>query len=197
GGSPGQQGPPGSGLQSFLQQLNQMAGQQEGINQQTQKLGNQGSLSAEQQAQMGRLAGEQSAVQKSMEQLQKEQEQMTGGKTNTLGDLSKIADDMQSVIKDMQDNNVNPETIRRQERILSRMLDAQRSQQDRDFDNKRQGKAGTDVTRESPADLPNALTQQQDHSNDLLHLLEQGYTKDYENRIKKYFELLQKTSQPR
>ncbi|HZV13488.1 MAG TPA: DUF4175 family protein [Candidatus Kapabacteria bacterium] len=195
GGSPGQQGPPNGGLQSFLQQLNEMAGQQEGINQQTQKLGNQGSLTQEQQQEMGRIAGEQSTVQKSLEQLQKEQEQMTGGKKNTLGDLSKIADDMQSVIKDMQDNNVNPETIRRQERILSRLLDAQRSQQDRDYDKKREGKAGTDMTRESPADLPSSLTQQQDRSNDLLHLLEQGYTKDYEERIKKYFEALQKTAQ--
>jgi hypothetical protein len=171
-----------------------MAGEQEGINQQTQKLGNQGSLSAEQQAEMGRIAGEQGTVQKSLEQLQKEQQQMTGGRKNTLGDLNKIAEDMQSVINDMRNNNVNPETIRRQERILSRLLDAQRSQNDRDFDNKREGKAGTDVTRESPADLPGSLTRQQDHSNDLLRLLEQGYTKDYENRIKKYFEALQKTS---
>jgi len=196
GNQPG--GSSGGNMESFMQQLNDMAGQQEGINGQTQKLGNMnpGSLSMEQQAQLGRLAGQQAAVQQSLEKMQKEQSEMTGGKKNTLGDLNKIADEMQEVIKDMQSGNVSPETIRRQERILSRMLDAQRSQQERDFDKKREGKAGDDATRQSPDELPDTLTRQADAHKDMLRLLEQGYTKDYEERIKKYFEALEKNQTP-
>ncbi len=196
GNNPGSGSPGGDGMQSFMQQLGQMAGEQEGINGQTQKMGNMnpGSLSMEQQAQMGRIAGQQAAVQQSLQKLQEKQDEMTGGKKNTLGDLNKIADEMQEVVKDMQNNNVNPETIRKQERILSRLLDASRSQHERDFDKNREGKTGQDVVRNSPDALPSALTQPKTSQDDVLRLLEQSYTKDYEERIKKYFEALQKAN---
>lgn len=185
----GEQQGSGGGMQSFMQQLNKMAGEQEQINGMTQKLGNQGSMSMQQQAEMQRLAGQQQAVKQSLEELRRQQDQLTGGKKNTLGDLNKIAEEMQEVINEMRSGNIKPETIQRQEKILSRLLDAQRSTHERDFDKKREGKSGQAAgDRQSPAALPDMTKSRS--IEEQLRLQEAGYSKDYERRIKRYFESL-------
>ena len=63
------------GFMSLMQQLQQLAGQQEGLNAITQKLGEHGALSMEQQAELSRLAAQQEAIHKSLEQLAQEAQQ--------------------------------------------------------------------------------------------------------------------------
>jgi hypothetical protein len=182
----------GGGMGSLMQQLQLMAGHQMGINMQTQALG-QGSLGMEQAAQAARLAMEQEAIRKSLEQLDREAK-ASGEQQRILGDLGKIAEEMREVVENLQQQNVNPETLRKQERILSRMLDAARSMRERDYEQRRQGRPATQFTRRSPADLdPAALDGANRLREDLLRALEQGYSKDYQELIRKYFELLQKT----
>jgi len=41
---------------------------------------------------------------------------------------------MNEVVKNLEQNNVNPETIKKQERILSRLLDASKSTRERDYE---------------------------------------------------------------
>jgi hypothetical protein len=79
---------------------------------------------------------EQEAVRKSLEQLNKEA-QAGGEQKNMLGDLDKIAEEMKEVVQNLTQNNVNPETLRKQERILSRLLDASKSMRERDYEKKR------------------------------------------------------------
>jgi hypothetical protein len=73
------------------------------------------------------------------------------------------------------------------------MLDAQRSMRERDYEKRRKSESGTDIARQSPGALD--LTTQEGRSKlqqDLLRALEEGYSKDYEELIRKYFEALQK-----
>jgi hypothetical protein len=181
------QGGQGMGMAGLMQRLQQMSGQQQGINQGTQGLG----MSPQQAAEMSRLAGEQGMVRKSLEQLAKEAAQ-SGDLSKMLGDLSKIAQEMREVQTDLAQGNVNPETLRKQERILSRLLDSQRSARERDFEKKRKAESGREVARKSPGAVD--LSTQQGKTRfrqDMLKALEEGYTKDYEELIKKYFELLE------
>ncbi len=99
----------GTGMGSLLQQLQMMAAQQQSINMQTQSM--------QQAADAARLAVEQEAVRKSLEQLNKEA-QASSDQKKILGDLDKIAGDMKEVVQNLEQNNVNPETVRKQERIL-------------------------------------------------------------------------------
>lgn len=187
------QGGGGMGMAGLLQQLQQMAGTQMGINAQTQSLmGEGGGISPQQAAEWARLAGEQGAVQKSLEELTREAEQ-TDELSRLLGDLDKIAEEMREVQTDMEQNDVNPETLRKQERIFSRLLDSQRSMRERDYEKRRRAESGKTVIRRSPADID--LTTQEGRSKlyqELLRVLEQNYSKDYEELIRKYFEALEK-----
>ena len=101
---------------------------------------------------------------------------------------------MQEVIRDMKDKNVDENTLQKQERILSRLLDAQRSMRERDFEKQRKSNVGKDFTRQSPKEIDfNSLEGKNKLQQDLLKAIEAGYAKDYENIIRKYFESLNKT----
>jgi hypothetical protein len=174
----------GSGMGGLMQQLQMMAGQQQSINAQTQSM--------QQAAEAARLAVEQEAVRKSLEQLNKEA-QASGEQKKMLGDLDKIAEEMREVVQNLSQNNVNPETLRKQERILSRLLDASKSMRERDYEKKRKATTGTQVARRGPGELdPSLLEGKNKLLEDLLKSLEHGYSKDYQELIRKYFDALQK-----
>ncbi len=140
---------------------------------------------------MARLAGEQGMVRKSLEQLQREAAS-AGDLQKMLGDLSTVAREMREVQTDLALGIVNPETTQKQDRILSRLLDAQRSTRERDFEKRRRSESGRDVARTAPGPLD--LTSQEGRNRlrrDLLKALEQGYSRDYEELIKKYFDALE------
>jgi len=177
-----------SGMQQLLDRLSQMASQQQGINQQTMQLGmGQQQMSLHQQAAMARLAAEQSALRKSLEQLSQE----FGNRSEILGSLDKIAEDMKDVVGDLQSKNIDRKTVDRQRQILSRLLDAQRSIQQRDYSRKRKAETGKEYFTKSPLQLPDNYGEKHlKLREDLLKALKQGYTRDYQDLIKKYFEAL-------
>ncbi len=183
-----QGGSSGMGMAGFMQRLQQMTSQQQGINQGTQNLGG---MTPQQAAEMGRLAGEQGMVRKSLEQLAREAAQ-TGELSKMLGDLNRAAQEMREVQTDLAQGNVNPETIRKQERILSRLLDSQRSARERDFEKKRLAESGKDIRRTGPQELNVAGKDKEKLRRDLLKAMEEGYAKDYQDIIRKYFEALER-----
>lgn len=175
----------GTGMGGLLQQLQMLAGKQESINMQT--------LQMQQAAEAARIAVGQEAVRKSLEQLAKEAE-ASGEQKRVLGDLDKIAEDMKEVVRNLEQNNVNPETIHRQERILSRLLDASKSMRERDYEKRRKAETGKEIARRSPGELDASTLEGGNRIlDDLLKALQQGYSKDYQELIRKYFEALQKT----
>ena len=179
-----------SGGGSLLQQLRRMAGEQQSINMRTEQLSQGQGLSQQQIQEMGRLAKQQAAVQKSLEELNKEAEG-NSGKNRIMGDLQKIADEMKEVVENLEQNNVNPNTIKQQQRILSRMLDAQTSMRERDYEQRRTSTAGATPVRRSPAELQEESAQNRQRR-DLLKAIEEGYSKDYQDLIRKYYDALDK-----
>lgn len=185
------QGGAGGGLQFLLQQLNQLAMQQLGLNQATQELLQK--LSLQQQAEMARLAAQQELIRKSLQELMKEAE-ISGNRGKILGDLNKIAEEMKEVVSDLESNNLTEETVRKQDRILSRLLDAQRSIHERDFEKRRESRPGQDIVRESPPEI-NLQEDRDKIFQELLKAIREGYHRDYEALIKKYIELLRSLQQ--
>ncbi|MHB1688543.1 MAG: DUF4175 family protein [Ignavibacteriaceae bacterium] len=184
----------GSGMMSLMQQLQQMAGQQMSLNNLTQMLQKEMSrnMSAQQQAELQRLAQQQEMLRKSLEQLNKEA-QKSGESKKIPANLDDIAKKMQEIVKNLSSDNLNDKTVQQQEHILSRLLDAQRSINERDFENKRETTAGKDVVRQSPAELNLSSQKEQNKIKDeLIKAAQEGYNKDYEDLIKKYYEALQK-----
>jgi len=173
----------GSGM-SFSQKMQEAARQQQGLNNSLQQMmGNMpkdgGSLTQQQQAEIGRIAKEQGKAKKAMEELAREQKELGGGK-RALGDLEKIAKEMQEVVSDLQSNNITPETLAKQERILSRLLDANVSMNERDFEKNRESKSGKQYDRNDPAPLNMKSKDDAERAfREMNNALKQGYSKDY------------------
>ncbi|MCF6239462.1 MAG: hypothetical protein L3J79_11755, partial [Candidatus Marinimicrobia bacterium] len=123
-----QQSGQASGFSNFMQQLQQMAGQQQGLNQQTMMQMGMGSPSMMQQ-----LARQQLQLREALSQI----ENGMGSDTRMLGDLGKIGQEMEAVAKELRRKRPSKKTHEQQQRILSRLLDAQRSATQRDFSKKR------------------------------------------------------------
>ena len=181
-----QQSGSASGFESYLEQLQKMAGMQQGLNEETQMLGlgspgDQGTLQ--------QLAARQQRIRQSLEKLREEMQQ--GSSTKQSGDLGGVAKDMEEVIKDLQNNQVLRRTLERQQRILSRLLDAQKSLRTQDFKEERQSKTGEQIVRISPDGLPADLGERHTLLRENLEkALRDGYSKEYESLIRRYFEEL-------
>jgi len=114
-----------------------------------------------------------------------------GSSTKQSGDLGGVAKDMEEVIKDLQNNQVLRRTLERQQRILSRLLDAQKSLRTQDFKEERQSKTGEQIVRISPDGLPADLGERHTLLRENLEkALRDGYSKEYESLIRRYFEEL-------
>ena len=187
----GSSGSQGMGADEFMQRLLGLSGQQQGINQESQQLGQQG-MSMQQQAAMARMAAQQAAVQKSLEQLLQE----FGNKSEILGRLDQTAKDMEEVAKDFQQRKIDRQTLDRQQRILSRMLDAQRSMREREYKDERQAERAKNYRNLDPGALPADLGERKTKmQEDLLRALRENFSRDYRALIQKYFDALTKEGQ--
>lgn len=185
----------GTGFEQFMQQLQQMAGKQGQLNKQTMDLfntGKNGSFSMQQQQEMRRIAAEQAALRQA---LQKLNEKM-GERENRLGRLGKVAQDMDKVVKDLLKQNLNRKTIQRQQQILSRMLDAQKSIRQREYSKKRQAIRAKKYLAHDPGTLANPYDMSLKQLQDAMHrAMEQGYNRDYQILIEAYFKRLMRDYQ--
>jgi len=167
--------------------LNSLCDRQKQLNEQTQsqcqKPGQQNPGSSV----MRRLAAEQGAIRKSLQELQEE----FGSSREILGRLDAIADDMKDVSEVLESGPVGQETLDRQLKIYSRMLDATRTMQRKDFTDQRKAAIGEDIIRNSPPALTgNQVQGGLDAEDRLRRFLDEDYPEEYEQQIKAYFKAL-------
>ena len=178
-----------SGLEEYLKKLEEMAGRQGGINDRTSEFPLGFSLSMSQQAEMLRLAREQAALQKALEELMNEM----GSEGQVLGNLEQIRKEMKEIVKSLGEKTVGERTLRMQERVLSRLLDAQRSLNKRDYSKKRKSETAKEYRAVSPEEI--RLSENRDRLyEDLVRALNEGYNEDFIRLIKKYFHALSERS---
>jgi len=145
------------------------------------------SMSMGQQQGMQQLAAQQEALRQKLEEMSDQ----LGKQGDMMGRLDQLGEEMKKVVDDMQRSRVNQETIKRQEGILTRLLDAQKSVNRRDFSKKRQAETGEDVVRRSPV-LPDDLANgRSDLSEMIKKALEEQYPRQYDRLIKAYFKSFQ------
>jgi hypothetical protein len=175
-----------SGMCDAFQKLNSMCGMQMGINMGTQSLMGEGEdgMSMEARAQMARLAAEQEAVRKGIEDIAGE----FGSRTEILGRLDDLVEEAKRVVEDLERGSVNRETIRRQEQILTRLLNAQRSMRRRDYSERRKSRPGEAYEVEPPSEL--TLEEKEELMRDLLYQKRGYYPPEYEELIRAYFKAI-------
>lgn len=178
--------------------IKKLAGQcdkQSKLNKETQqqcnKPGGQGQpkFGQEGRAALQRLAAEQGSIRKTIEELNRE----LGGSRQILGRLDDIAREMKKVEEDLNSGNVGQETTERQLKIYSRLLEASRSLQRRDFTEQRRAASAQSGEYYMPPQLPAGMLDDGVNIEDRLRrYLSDDYPPQYEAQIKAYFKALLK-----
>jgi hypothetical protein len=175
------------------EQMQSLTGEQNDLNQDTQslvqRLTRQERLAAGDQPSLEQLAARQEAIRRGLEEAQKQQKE-----GDLLGRLDDAKRDMDEVAKKLQDGRVDADVTERQNRILSRLLDAQRSVNRREFDDQRESRSGEDVSRPSPPPLARDLLQPKDRAErDLLRARAERYPSEYRDLVESYLRRLQES----
>ena len=141
-----------SGSGDMMEDLDGLSSRQQALNQRTGQLADQ-QLELQLQAmqsQIPRLAAEQAAIRQGLEEFN----QRYADRTDRTGRLDDLVREMEKVTADLNQGTVSRETQQRQEKILTRMLDAQHSLQERDFSRQRQAQAGKEDDARRAAGKP-------------------------------------------
>ena len=136
----------GSGMQSLMQQLEQMGQEQMAMNMLTQQLMQQmmqgnGGMSPAMQQQLQKLANDQQRLADNLKRaLQNNPDAQKQGNA-----IQQIIDEAEAISRQMRSGQINRDTLERQERIVSRLLDAQRSINQREMSQKRKAETNTQL----------------------------------------------------
>ncbi len=179
----------GGGMQSMMQMLEQMGQEQMAMNMLTEQLMMQmqaqgGRMDSATRDQVGKLASDQERLAENLKRaLQNNPEAQKQGNA-----IKQIIDEAEAVARQLKQNQFSPELMKRQENILSRLLDAQRSINKRDTSERRQA--------EQASGLPMSPSGKGIDYESLRKatLLEDGfksYPREYQQLIMEYLKLLQ------
>lgn len=178
-----------SGYEQYLERMQNLTQGQQGLNQQTLslQLGQMAGMSRIEM--MRRLQARQRQLSQVLEQMLEDYPTQSGGKQ---GGLGQALEDMEEVIKDFQRRRITRRTTERQERIVTRLLDSQKSLTVQDFKEERRGESPIEsYTYMGPSGLPDNLGEREDM---LLQAMEKalrsGYSQDYQVVIQNYFRSL-------
>lgn len=199
--NPGGQGQNSMGQGSgFGQKLQQLAAQQQALNQMMQQMlaggsGNQMGMTQEQQAQYQRIMKNQQEAQKTLEQLQNEAKQYgnTPEGRRLQNELNNLQKEMQETLNDINQHGIRPENVRKQERILAKLLDLYNSQNEKDIEKRREGREAKNFNVQSPAEIDMSTQEGRQALMELmLRQSTKQYSPDYQEMIKMYFNGLSK-----
>jgi len=175
-----------TGMDEFLKNLSSLAQNQMGVGQSIFGLFPipASGLTPEQMAQIQRLAGKQRELRQTLESLKGSPE---AGRFQEL--LDNLAQEMKETEEALYQYKIDRKLIERQQLIISRLLDAERSIRQEDWTKERKSKPGEDIKHPSPASLPEELGR--DELMEIIQrALKQPHPQEYEIYIREYFRAL-------
>ena len=169
---------------------------QENLNQQLQKLkkemesqlmkgkeksSNQGDMNISEQ--LARMAAEQEAIRNEMKKYQDQLNEQGIKDGNNMNDAMK---QMEQTEKDLVNKKLLEETIRRQQQILTRLLESEKAEQTRDQEEKRESREA----KNPPISNPKAILQYNDlkrQNEGVMKTVQAPFNYFYKNKINDYF----------
>jgi hypothetical protein len=130
-----------SQLSKMQDQLNNnmQKAREEMLKQGQQKGGQQGKTGREMSEQLTRMAREQQMIRQAMQEINKMENK--DGKSS-LGNLDKLMKEMEQTETELVNKRIQQETLNRQQEILSKLLDAEKADREREEDQKRESNKG-------------------------------------------------------
>lgn len=134
--------------------------------------------------QLAQLAAQQAALRKEMQRMAQELNKDGSGAGNG---LQKLAEQMEKNEKDIVNKDISQETLKRQQDIMVRMLEAEKAERKRELDQKRESNEGKDRDHPDPARFFDYQRSKQREA-ELLRTVPPGLKPYYKARVNEYFD---------
>lgn len=180
---PGEGMTPGNIKDMLKKQLDQMQKGSEGQKPgQGKKPGQPGSEGMMGNQGLAKMAAEQSAIRRRLEELRKELNKDGSGKGNNLNPLIKELEQQED---DIINKRIDQTTIKRQKDILTRLLESEKAMMERGFDYKRESKEGKNENNGNKIEFEE-YTRERLKQIELLRSVDPTYNQYYKDRANEY-----------
>jgi len=132
---------------------------------------------------IAKMAYEQGQMRKALQQMRQEMNKDGSGNGNKLNDLIK---DVEKMENDLLNQNVNQATLKRQQDIMTRLLESEKAMQERGFSEKRESNSAKNENKSNQIDLLQ-YTKKKNAEIELLKSVPVGLRVYYKNLINEYF----------
>lgn len=132
---------------------------------------------------IAKMAYEQGQMRKSLQEMRQEMNKDGSGDGNMLNDLIK---DMEQMENDLLNQNIDNNTLKRQQDIMTRLLESDKAMQERGFSEKRESNSSKNENNSNPIDLLE-YTKRKNAEIELLKSVPVGLRVYYKNLINEYF----------
>jgi len=145
----------------------------------------QGKYGGKMSMELAKLAAEQEALRQQIQQLS-DQLGKDGNKSGK-GNLDKLSELMEETERDLVNRKITQETIKRQQEIMSRLLEHEKADREREFDNKREAKEAKNENFSNPTEIfkYNKIKEQEE---ELLRTVSPALSPFYKKKVNSYFQ---------
>lgn len=184
----------GSGGGGMSQQLQQTGQQQQQLNQQIQQFLNE---TAGQRLQRGdeqrarQLGERQERIRQGLQRMIEQGAASGEMDAQTQSALRRVEEQMQEAARSLRRRRLNGDLPQTQQQILQRLLETERSVNQRDRKPQREAQTAESQGESADGDTPPPTSPAERIRSDLIRALQSGYARDYHDLIKRYFERLQ------
>ncbi|NUQ81622.1 MAG: hypothetical protein HUU10_08445 [Bacteroidetes bacterium] len=134
---------PDSREKGFFEEMRELANRQQQLNQQVLNESGQSSSSGPGKERLAQMAAQQQLIRQQLSELMKQ----SGGQQQGLsGSMSAVEKEMEAVAEDLM-KGIDSKLVERQQKILSRMLDSQKSTIEREFEERRESQSAKQTNR--------------------------------------------------
>ena len=159
--------------------------QQKELNERMQGLGQSGKNPSEISKELAKLANEQAKIRKQLKDMQESLNGTEAGKK--LGDeLNKLQNEMDNSENEIVNKRINPELIKRQLQIETRLLEVEKAVKEQELDTKRKSKTAVEFQRESPPSLETFMKEKEKQL-ELIRTTPASFTPFYKQETDNYF----------
>ncbi len=138
--------------------------------------------------QLARLAAQQQALRNELQKLNMKENKAGKGR---LGDLDKIAREMEQAETDLVNKIISQETLKRQQEILTRLLEAEKAEREREQDEKRESNEAKPLPERNPPGFEQ-YKKLKGKEMELLRTVPPSLNPYYKTKVNEYFQSIEK-----
>jgi len=192
--NPGKGKPSAKSMKEMQQELNK---QMEALKKQLDKQGKNGKpgqrkklgdkASSHMSEEFARMAAQQEMIRRMMQEYGQELKQGEAGNSKLAKEIDQLMRQMEQTETDLVNRVITQQTIKRQQQIMTRMLEHEKAEMEREKEQRRQSREGKDLYHQpSPSDLEK-IKKLQDKNLELLRTVPPTLSPYYKSKVDDYF----------